>query len=171
MHITLLRHAPVAIAYRGTYIGWSDVDIAEDFIFPKLLKGREFDVIFSSDLKRCKKTLDGLGMDTYKVDARLREVQFKEHVEGKQFDMLQVPPPALLDMQHWMHYICEESVKDFSTRVKAFLDTIYGENVLICTHGGTMRMIESIVKERDFFELYSEKRDYLHIEEMRMMRW
>jgi broad specificity phosphatase PhoE len=159
--LTLLRHAPVVTEYEGCYNGWIDIDIKDEKLSLKL--DNDFDAIYSSDLKRCRKTLDALGYREYKVDKNLREIKFKDEVEGKNFDALNPPPSALKDMKSWYEYVCDESVESFRKRVDTFLSKLEGENILICSHGGTIRIILSIIEDRDFYEHFEKKIGYLEV--------
>jgi broad specificity phosphatase PhoE len=159
--LTLLRHAPVVTEYEGCYNGWIDIDIKDEKLELKL--DTEFDAIYSSDLKRCRQTLDALSYKNYQIDKNLREIKFKDKVEGKNFQALTPPSTALKDMKSWYEYICDESVESFKKRLETFLSKLEGENILICSHGGAIRMILSIIEERDFYELFEEKIGYLEI--------
>ena len=64
MAITLLRHAAVARELQGCYLGWSDVSIDEELFDARrveTLKKSHFDSIISSDLLRCRQTVEKLG--------------------------------------------------------------------------------------------------------------
>lgn len=97
MKLTLLRHGVVAKKYEGCYNGWIDIDIQN--IEPvEMFQDTTFDVIYTSDLIRCTKTLKLLNFSNYKVDPRVREICFKSEVEGKNFDEINPPKSALEDM-------------------------------------------------------------------------
>lgn len=153
MVLTLLRHASPAVEYRGCYNGHTDIpiDVAlfeQDKIQP--LANRPFDRIYSSDLQRCTATLEMMGITAFITDSRLREVRFKPSIEGKTFSQIEASedfdPRALDSREAWHHYVCDESLPSFRTRIQSFLDELDGhENVLICSHGGTIRMILSLL--------------------------
>lgn len=155
--ITLLRHAPLPLKYQKRYIGHSDINIdlsLIDFSFLDEIQKRDYDLILSSDLKRCTQTLDLLDLP-YKKDKRLREVEFKEEFELKNFD--EIEKTDIFDKKYldsflaWHEFICKESFSDFQNRVKQFLQQLPKDrSVLICSHGGTIKMINSILKKEDY---------------------
>lgn len=155
--ITLLRHAPLALEYQKRYIGHSDIDIdlsITDISKLDTIKTREYDYIFSSDLKRCTQTLDLLDLN-YTKDFRLREIEFKEEFEGKNFSELEsldsFDIKHLSSMKTWHAYIAKESIKDFENRVRSFLKELpKNADILICSHGGTIKMIHSILDNQDY---------------------
>ncbi len=163
MNIYLLRHAPVISEYEGCYNGWINIDIQSDIKPIKELQSIKFDNIYSSDLLRCTKTLDILGFKNYQIDSRVRESKFKYNVEGKNFNQINPPQSALKDMKSWYNFICHESIEEFRNRIKLFLNEIKGENILICSHGGAIRMIISILEQKDFYKLFEKKIDYLEV--------
>nr|MCH9814539.1 histidine phosphatase family protein [Campylobacterota bacterium] len=155
MRLTLLRHAEVSVRYQGCYNGWIDIDIEKREPIG-MFEDITFDAIYSSDLKRCKQTLALLSFPRYQIDQRLREIRFKPEFEGKSFECIDPPQEALYDMSSWYDYICDEKFALFRERVRAFLSSMQGEEVLICAHGGTIRMILSLLQERDFYTLFEQ---------------
>lgn len=153
MGLTLLRHAPLEAKHHGCYNGHTDlpIDIAlfeQDKIQP--LVNRPFDRVYSSDLQRCTVTLETMGITAFTTDPRLREVRFKPSIEGKNFVQIEASEDfdsRCLDSQEsWHDYICDESLPSFRTRIQSFLDELNrNENVLICTHNGTINMILSLL--------------------------
>ncbi len=152
MALTLLRHAAVAKEFQGTYLGWSDIGIDEtlfDHNKVSALKQENFDLVISSDLIRCRQTLEKLGK-TFTSDPRLREVKFKTEIEGKQFsdiEKLQSYDPLYLESEAtWHTYICEESQAHFRKRIKDFLATLpRDKEILLCTHAGSIKMMMELL--------------------------
>lgn len=145
MSLTLLRHAAIPNIYQRRYIGWCDIEIEEAFFDPDKFRQKNFDLIFSSDLKRCTQTLDLLGF-AYTTERRLREVRFKEEIEGKSFEEVEklpsFSPNYLKDIHHWHHYIAQESEEAFSSRIVSFLKSLpRDKKILICTHAGVINVI------------------------------
>ncbi len=153
MELTLLRHAPLPTAYHGRYIGHTDIPIDETlFEHNKIehLLHQKFDRIYSSDLVRCTATLERMGMGSFITDSRLREVRFKPSIEGKSFAQIEAMesfnPDALNSKESWHHYVCDESSLMFQSRIECFLNELPKDgSVLICTHGGTIAMILSLL--------------------------
>jgi broad specificity phosphatase PhoE len=163
MTLYLLRHAQVQNDYKNCYNGWIDVDIELFNTQIKDIQNISFERVISSTLQRCKHTLDYLGYTNYEVDERIKEIKFKSFIEGKSFAQINPPSFALKDMQSWYNYTCDESINSFRERVNSFLKTLHGENILICTHAGTIRMILSIIHNEDFLDQFDKNIDYLDL--------
>ncbi|MFA6188668.1 MAG: histidine phosphatase family protein [Sulfuricurvum sp.] len=153
MELTLLRHAPPPTAYHGRYIGHTDIEI-DGALFERdkieHLLNQDFDCIYSSDLVRCTATLEKMGMTPFIADSRLREVCFKPSFEGKNFAQIEAmdtfDPNALDSKESWHRFVCDEPIEVFQARIKHFLNELPKEgSVLICTHGGTIQMILSML--------------------------
>lgn len=147
MVLTLLRHAPLPLAFHGRYIGHSDIPIDRELFHPLTLPSA-YDVIYSSDLIRCTQTLEQLGYNDFKTDERLREVRFKEQFEGKNFDeieqMEEYDPSFLESEERWYDFVCDEPIEAFRERISLFLAELPRDGkILLCTHGGTIREILS----------------------------
>ncbi len=155
MAVTLLRHAAVTKELQGSYLGWNDVSIDEELFDENkafTLKETHFDLIISSDLIRCRQTLEKLGK-TFTIDSRLREVKFKAEIEGKKFsdiEKLQSYHPKYLEAEAtWHAYICEEPQALFRMRIEDFLTTLpQDKEILLCSHAGSIKvMMELLGKE------------------------
>ncbi len=155
--ITLLRHAPLSLEYQKKYIGHSDIDIdlsLTDVSKLDIIKNRKYDYIYSSDLKRCKQTLDLIDFN-YILDSRLREIRFKKEFEGKSFAEVErldcYNMKYLSSMKSWHKYIADETLIEFEQRVKLFLKELPKDgDILICSHGGTIKMIHSILEDINY---------------------
>ncbi|MDQ1298417.1 MAG: hypothetical protein QG558_956 [Campylobacterota bacterium] len=153
MGLTLLRHASPPLKHHGCYNGHTDIPIDTAFFEHDKIQAllhHPFDRIYSSDLQRCTATLEMMGITAFTTDSRLREVRFKPSIEGKTFSQIEASedfdPRALDSREAWHHYVCDESLPSFRTRIQSFLDELDDhENVLICSHGGTIRMILSLL--------------------------
>ncbi len=160
MKITLLRHAPVSKEFLNRFNGWIDIGIDKEEILRRkkdldfLLK-EKFDNIYSSDLKRCKETLEVLGFENFIALKEFREIAFKDFAEGKSFEEIEknikIPKKAFLSTENWIDFIAKESLEDFTKRVKRGIKKLKGDNILICTHKGVMELFLKIYKKRDFF--------------------
>ncbi len=154
MALTLLRHAPLPMPYYHRYNGWSDISIDANLFNEskiKLIRDKVFDSIFSSDLKRCKQTLERLNR-TFITDTRLREVKFRDEIEGKSFDEIEklesFDSKYLENETTWHNYICEESQQTFMNRIEDFLATLpYDKEILVCAHAGTIESMLKILKQ------------------------
>jgi broad specificity phosphatase PhoE len=153
MALTLVRHAALAKEHQGRYNGWTDLDIDPELFDEgkvELLRRQKFDIVYSSDLVRCQQTLEILGIEEYITDERLREVRFKDEVEGLNFQEVEKLSSFKVKYtdkkKDWHNYICDESNKVFKTRVKSFLDALDpSKEILICSHAGTIqRMMKTL---------------------------
>jgi broad specificity phosphatase PhoE len=163
MALTLLRHAPLHPHYQGRYNGWTDLEIDPtrfDAKAVEILTRQKFDLVYSSDLQRCTQTLAYMGIEDVITDERLREVRFKAHIEGKNFEEISRLPSysesLLENREAWHRYICTESQHSFERRIRSFLsDLPENKEILICSHAGTLQ------KMLYFLGLSKAKIDYL----------
>lgn len=147
MAITLLRHASLAEEHQARYNGWTDLDIDPELFDERrvaLLKRQKFDLIYSSDLVRCQQTLEMMGIDEYITDERLREVRFRDEIEGLNFEEIEKLPSYcssyIENQKKWHEYICEEHPLAFEARIRSFMAELpKGKEILICSHGGTVQ--------------------------------
>jgi alpha-ribazole phosphatase/probable phosphoglycerate mutase len=150
MVLTLLRHAAPSAEYHGRTIGHTDIPIDPE-LFGSAAFPCSYDVIYSSDLRRCTQSLEALGYPDFTTDERLREVAFKKHFEAKSFEeieqMEEYDPSFLKSQESWHTFICEESIEHFRRRIETFLEELpLDKNILICSHAGTIREILSLLK-------------------------
>ena len=147
MAITLLRHAALPEKYQNRYIGWSDISIDTELFNHKkvaLLQIQTFDIVYTSDLIRCTQTLETIGIQKYTTDIRLREVRFKDEIEGKNLDEI-VKLPSYKSKysekkKRWHKYISYEHPTEFEARIKSFLEELpQDKEILICSHAGTLQ--------------------------------
>lgn len=157
MKLYLVRHGQSTLNGKDIYQGQYDSDLSElgfkqaEAIGVRL-KEFNFDIIYASDLQRAKKTAEAIAKFHKKtkvlIDKRLRERSHGE-LEGKPKDdfytsksvhNIYVKPPK------------GEDFLDIKIRVEEFLKEIIEsnyENVLIVSHGGTMKSILHILFDID----------------------
>ena len=150
MSLTLLRHAPIPKAYHGKYNGHSDIPI-DLTLFSPITLPQTYDLVYSSDLCRCTQSLEALGYSDFTTDKRLREVRFKEEFEGKTFEEIEKMEsynPRFLESQTlWHNFVCDETLEQFRGRITSFLDDLPPkQNILICSHSGTIQEILSLLQ-------------------------
>jgi len=149
MALTFLRHAPLSSKYQGRYNGWTNLPIAPSLFDRQriaILQKQKFDLVYSSDLLRCTQTLEMMGIKDYRQDKRLREVRFKIHIEGKNFDevsrLSDYNASLLEERGRWHDFLCAESEYTFEQRIKQFITQLpHDKEILICTHAGTLQKI------------------------------
>ena len=155
MALTLLRHAALPKKNEHRYNGWTDLNIDPSLFDAQkaaLLCKQKFDLIYSSDLARCQQTLALMGIDDYITDERLREVRFKEEIEGLSFNEIEkldsYKTSYIQERETWHAYICAESQEAFEARIKSFLEDLpNNKEILICSHGGTISTILTLLKK------------------------
>ena len=153
MALTLLRHASLSKEHQNRYNGWSNLEIDPllfDYEKIESIKKQKFDTIYSSDLLRCQQTLNMIGITDYIADKRLREVRFTKEIEGLSFDEIEKLDSYKIEytknIDIWYNYICAEPQEHFNSRIKEFLDELpKDKEILICSHGGTLRTMMSIL--------------------------
>ncbi|SFV59814.1 Phosphoglycerate mutase family [hydrothermal vent metagenome] len=149
MALTLLRHAALPKENEHRYNGWTDLNIDPSLFDAQkvaLLGKQKFDLIYSSDLVRCQQTLEMMGITEYITDERLREVRFKEEIEGLNFNEIEkltsYKSSYIEQRESWHEYICDESQEAFEARIKEFLEALpENKEILICSHGGTLQQM------------------------------
>ncbi len=153
MAITLLRHATLPKSYQGRYNGWNNISI-DPLLFESdkvtLLQKQKFDFVYSSDLIRCTQTLNMMHIKEYVTDSRLREVRFRDEIEGLNFNEIEKLPSYkssyIEERTTWHAYICEESQEAFEARIKDFLEDLpTNKEILICSHGGTLQKMMALL--------------------------
>lgn len=170
MAITLIRHGALEKKYQRRYVGHSNIAIDlnlfdEDKI--KDLKNKIFDEVYSSDLKRCTLTLDKIGF-SYKSNKALREVEFKEEFELKNFEevskLSSFKEEYLNSYLSWHEYICKESFISFEKRIKDFLNSLdLKKEILLCSHAGALKVMSAYLKNEEYEKCKSDF-SYLHYE-------
>ncbi len=159
MPVTFLRHAPLPIKYQKRYIGRSDIDIDKslfDFDKVKELILCDYDLVFASSLKRTGQTLEMMEKE-YIVDSRLDEVEFRDEIEGKNFEEIEklnnFKSEYLESFESWFEFTCKESLYKFRERIKSFIKELpKNREILICTHGGVLR--ELFNREFSYLEIF-----------------
>ncbi|MGM5488848.1 MAG: histidine phosphatase family protein [Nanobdellota archaeon] len=157
MRLYLVRHGQTHSNLMGILQGQLDTELTELGIqqaknIAKRLKDHSFTKVFSSDLKRANRTAQEIARHVEIIyDERLRECHYGDFAGqyGKEVDWESLPgafveqtPPN------------GESLQDLVKRVKHFLDELEGEgNVLIVSHGGTIRALLHVLLSRDMEEL------------------
>ncbi len=135
------------------------IDLAEKVSKKIHESGIHFDLIFSSQLIRAKKTAEIMNQYSNAeiiIDSRIKEFLFGQ-AEGHTYDELRTNPKFgnlknwFLDPQNYHAELGAESYEDFFSRIEDFLnDQIKPrenqfENVLIVCHGGVVRGLMKVM--------------------------
>ncbi len=154
MKITAVRHGETIENATGIVQGQSYGTLSETGRdqtrqLGQKLKDHKFDIIYTSDLERCMQTMSAIAKyhseTTVVTDERLRERKL-EPAEGKLFSELGWGKEEVNDLD--LKTIGGESWREVYARVEDFMNELKERpenSVLIVTHGGPLRMIESIL--------------------------
>ncbi|NCN99113.1 hypothetical protein COU62_00465 [Candidatus Pacearchaeota archaeon CG10_big_fil_rev_8_21_14_0_10_35_219] len=166
MRLIIVRHAQTTLNRDGIIQGVSSGDLTDkgkkqaELLAKRLMK-EKVDVVYSSDYKRCKDTLNPfLKMKKVPVhfveELRERNYGIMDGKSGEEYDKWKQD-------KDWTNFDFRmsggESYNDVLKRVKKFLDVLLkkenGKTVLIMAHGGTKRAILMNLfeeKNRDYYK-------------------
>lgn len=169
--IYLVRHGQTDWNVMGKNQGWSDIEMNETGIeqaklLAKQIKGIEFDIVFSSPLKRALKTAEIIHNGDIIIDERIIERSNGE-LEGQSY----VDSLAILSDPNETRYGIEP-IPDFRKRINDFWDDItakhLGKNILVVTHEGVILYSQTYFKgepkDGDYLSYKLENGDVLQIE-------
>jgi len=160
MEIYLVRHTTPNIE-KGVCYGQANVDLSSSFrqeaeeVIKKL--PTDFDVVYSSPLKRCTQLADLFTQD-YEIDSRLKELNFGDWELERWDNIPQTEIQPWYD--DWVNYppTNGESYQELSDRVSQFLNHLLllkTKKTVIISHAGPIRALVAHVKGiklRDSFE-------------------
>jgi len=164
--ITLVRHGEVDEAYHRCYNGHNDIALSkkgreEAKALSKVLQHKTYDVIYSSDLRRCRETTEQIITSTHIpiYTTELREKSWGEH-EGMTFDAI-VQRDGLVyeNFEQWITTLDGESYNLYIDRIKTFFTltlpiTPYN-NALVITHAGVIRVLMHLLQNISLEEAFS----------------
>ena len=158
MILYLLRHGQTDWNIKGRVQGWTDTlindtGVEQARLAAQKLKRYDIEIIYSSDLKRAKKTADivsgYLDLPVH-YTKRLREINFGKAEGVKKTDLIAKFPhisPAFNDInnpeRYEVRYPNGESIGEVQQRFIKFVNKLSDEgrkNVLIVTHGMLVRI-------------------------------
>lgn len=157
----LVRHGKSEWNKLGLWTGWTDVDLAEEgkeeaLRLGQLLKEENIHKVYTSELKRTHQTFEHLRQGSghhhlahtphkalnerhYGIHTGKNKWQVKEEVGEEEFQKIR---------RGWDHHIPEgENLKDVHARLIPYYeenirkDLQKGENVLVISHGNTLRAL------------------------------
>ncbi|MBZ5488999.1 histidine phosphatase family protein [Halomonas aquamarina] len=170
VELVVVRHGITAWNLARRYQGQRDIPLllpdAEEglLLLRKALAGERFDAIYTSDLQRCRQTLEWIQAarpDTpLNLEPRLRELDFGEY-EGKVYDELKDLPHyrAWIDSAGELQIPGGESAAELRSRLDAWLFDMAASvqrhgyrKVLAVTHGGVIRELRRRFETIGFWE-------------------
>jgi alpha-ribazole phosphatase len=170
MNLYLVRHTRVDVP-QGFCYGFTDVPLAETFIAESnevitKLKGITFNAIYSSPLTRCVQLANRIANGKeINFDERLKEMSFGSW-EGKLWDDIYPTTEAKGFFDDFVRNPASngECFSDVISRVKSFIDEILSKSghndVLIVTHGGSIRAFYSIINGTNPASIFDLQVDY-----------
>lgn len=140
--LRLLRHGATDWSDAGRYCGLRDIDLNPDgrqAAAVLAIDHDEFDLVQTSDLRRCVETASLAGLDAVPTSA-LREFDFGE-IEGRTWDELDA---AMQDrLVAFDDFVAPggDAVADFAARIDAHVAGLPDGRHLFVTHGGVIRYL------------------------------
>lgn len=162
VEITYFVHGTTTDNEKEISSGWKDVDLSQKGIeqsleLPNQIKGKKFDIVFCSDLKRAVHSAELSFKDVYPIieDGRLRECNYgdfngapSETVEPMQENMITERFPG------------GESYEDVKARIAdflAFLKKNYdGRKIAIVAHKAPQLALDVLLKNKTWQEAFAE---------------
>ncbi len=179
--IYLVRHGQTDWNLEKRLMGLTDIPLNKSGISQAKSLGEEayqlkIDHIFSSNLLRAKETAEiinkfiNVGIS---LDERLRELNYGV-IEGR--ILKEIPSECWNQFNLYPEQLRAESFESVYNRIKDFFGDLAKKslsNVLVVTHGGTLRMIQYYAENRDFFNKDDYTKDYLSakIKHATIIKW
>ena len=170
MRLTLVRHAEVQREFLHKYNGHNDISLsklgkAQAKELCKRLDNLEFDALYCSDLRRAKETIKYYKSEQKIIYTKeLREKSWGKH-EGLSFDeIINQNEIQYEDFLQWINALDGENYQEYIQRIKNFfftyLPSLKKENILIVTHAGVIRVLQSIIHKKSLTEVFGTKMNY-----------
>ena len=170
MKLTLVRHAEVQEEFLGRYNGHNDIGLSKSGILQakklcKKLDALHFDAIYCSDLRRAKETIQFYKNHNKVIYTdQLREKSWGKH-EGMSFEeIIDQKEIQYIDFLQFIDALDGEPYEEYIQRIEKFflnfLPSLRKENILIVTHAGVIRVLQSIIHNKSLTEVFGEKMNY-----------
>lgn len=169
MTITLIRHCEVDENYIGCYNGHIDISLSKNGHkqaeeLAKQFLNEEFDSVYCSDLKRARETLNHFKKTPKPTFTdKLREKYWGKY-EGKSFDKISENGIVYENFEQFIDALGGETKEEFIQRVKHFfleyLPKTNTKNLLIVTHSGVIKTLDSILNNLTLEEAFFKKLPY-----------
>ena len=170
MKLTLIRHAEVEHTYLNKYNGHNDITLSNEGInqakdISKVLDAMHFDAVYCSDLRRTKETIKYYKLqDKVIYTKELREKSWGKH-EGLSFDEIIAQNEIQYeDFLQFINALDGEDYQEYIKRIEVFfleyLVSLKKEHILIITHAGVIRVLQSIIHKKSLPEVFGKKMNY-----------
>ena len=152
----LIRHGESETNRNGLWTGWLDVSLTEKgreeaVQVGKMLSKINFDKIYVSDLSRAKVTAEiALPTCEYETVSALREVNVG-NIAGNPLNSISDSDKEQMNKEGYRIF-GGESQEEFGNRVRAFMNTLEGENcenIAVFSHAGFLRKVLDIVLDTE----------------------
>ena len=156
MKVFMIRHGESETNRNGLWTGWLDVSLTEKgreeaAQVGKMLSKINFDKIYVSDLSRAKVTAEiALPTCEYETVSALREVNVG-NIAGKPLNSVKNSDKEYVRKGDYRIF-GGESQEEFGNRVRAFMNTLEGENcenIAVFSHAGFLRKVLDIVLDTE----------------------
>ena len=162
VHITYFVHGTTVDNEKGLSSGWADAELSElgrrqSLELKNLIKGKRFDAVFCSDLKRAVDSAKITFGNSVRIiqDKRLREVDYgdmtrssSKKVDSMILKCISKPFPK------------GESYKDVEKRMRGFLDDLLrkylGKNIAIVAHRAPQLALDVILRGKTWEQAVQE---------------
>jgi broad specificity phosphatase PhoE len=184
IHLYLLRHAEVETRYHRIFGGRIDMDISDRgheqaAALAKYLQPKSFDAIYASPMKRVQQTLAPFAVGRVPAPVMLeglREVNFGDWT-GLSWE--QVKEKFGISAFEWLGQLDRAAIPNaesgamFRERVEPCVQQILrghaGQTVAVVCHGGTIRMILSVLLAMPFSQTSAFEIEYASMTQVRCM--
>jgi len=168
MNLTLVRHAEVQEQYKNKYNGHNDISLSyngkeQAKKLCKELNKLKFDAVFCSDLRRAKETASELKHKIIYTD-KLREKSWGKH-EGLSFEeIINQNEIKYENFIQWINALDGEDYQVYTLAIKEFffeyLPSLEKQNILIITHAGVIRILQTMLYNKTLEDVFSKKIKY-----------
>ena len=156
MKVFMVRHGESETNRKGLWTGWLDVSLTENGReeakqVGKMLSKINFDKIYVSDLSRAKTTAEiALPACEYETVVGLREINVG-NIAGNPLNSVKDSDKESVRKGEYRIFD-GESQEEFGNRVRAFMNTLEGENcenIAVFSHAGFLRKVLDIVLDTE----------------------
>jgi len=168
MNLTLVRHAEVQEQYKNKYNGHNDISLSyngkeQAKKLCEELNKLKFDIVFCSDLRRAKETASELKHKIIYTD-KLREKSWGKH-EGLSFEeIINQNEIKYENFIQWINALDGEDYQVYTLAIKEFffeyLPSLEKQNILIITHAGVIRILQTMLYNKTLEDVFSKKIKY-----------
>jgi len=162
IHITYFVHGTTFDNEKDISSGWKDVDISpkgidQSIVLKDQIKGKKFDVVFCSDLKRAVHSADLTfkGVVPIIPDKRLRECNYGDY-NGASSAIVE----SLQEKFITKRFPNGESYKDLKSKMEDFLNFLKknynGKKVAIVAHKGPQLALDILLKGKTWKQAFAE---------------